>query len=63
MFKKSNQEETTKSAPKKKPAQPNENDNSARQNVNVKEGANEGECCWNLCWRGLRLRKVIKSTR
>ena len=48
MFRKSNQK-TEKSAPKerdskKKPAQPRENDDCARQNVKVKEGATEEEC-------------------
>ena len=45
MFKRSNQK-TEKSAPKerdskKKPAQPKENDDGARRNVKVKEGATE----------------------
>ena len=48
MFRRSNQK-TEKSAPKerdskKKPAQPKENDDSARQNVKVKEGATEEKC-------------------
>ena len=41
---KSNQEETKMSDSKKKPAQPKENDNRARQNTKVKEGATEEEC-------------------
>ena len=48
MFRRSNQK-TEKSAPKerdskKKPAQPKENDDRARRNVKVKEGATEGKC-------------------
>ena len=48
MFRKSNQEKTEKSAPKKrdskkKPAQPKENDDCARRNMKVKEGATEVE--------------------
>ena len=43
MFKKSNQEKTEKNAPKKKAAQPKENDDHARQNVKVKEGTTEEE--------------------
>ena len=48
MFRRSNQK-TEKSAPKerdskKKPAQPKENDDRARRNVKVKEGATEEEC-------------------
>ena len=49
MFKRSNQKKTEKSAPKKryskkKPTQPKENADYARQNVNVKKGATEEEC-------------------
>ena len=49
MFKKSNQEKTEKSAlkkrdSKKKPAQPKENDDSARRNEKVKEGDTEEKC-------------------
>ena len=49
MFKKSNQEKTEKSAPKKrdskkKPAKPKENDDRVRRNIKVKEGATEEEC-------------------
>ena len=59
MFKKSNQEKTEKSAPKKrdskkKPAQAKENDDHARRNMNVKEGETK---------EGVRLRRVTKSTR
>ena len=66
MFKKSNQEKTEKSAPKKrdskkKSAQPKENDDHARQKVKVKEGAIEGECVAGPVVT--RLRRVIKSTR
>ena len=48
MFRRPNQK-TGKSAPKerdskKKPAQPKENDDCARQNVKVKEGATEEKC-------------------
>ena len=48
MFKRSNQK-TEKSAPKernskKKPAQPKENDDRARRNVKVKEGATQEKC-------------------
>ena len=48
MFRRSNQK-TEKSAPKesdpkKKPAQPKENDDRARRNVKVKEGATEEKC-------------------
>ena len=48
MFRRSNQK-TEKSTPKerdskKKPAQPKENDDSARRNVKVKEGATEEKC-------------------
>ena len=48
MFKGSNQK-TEKRAPKekdfkKKPAQPKENDDRARRNMKVKEGATEEEC-------------------
>ena len=48
MFKRSNQK-TEKSAQKerdsnKKPAQPKENDDCARQNVKVKKGATEEKC-------------------
>ena len=48
MFRRSNQK-TEKGAPKeidskKKPAQPKENDDRARQNVKVKEGATEEKC-------------------
>ena len=48
MFRKSNQK-TEKSAPKerdskKKPSQPKENDDRARRNVKVKEGATQEEC-------------------
>ena len=48
MFRRSNQK-TEKSAPKerdskKKPAQPRENDDHARRNVKVKEGATEEKC-------------------
>ena len=48
MFRRSNQK-TEKSAPKerdskKKPAQPKENDDSARRNVKVKEGTTEEKC-------------------
>ena len=50
---KSNQEKTKKSALKngdseKKPAQPKENDNHARQNVRVSGGATEVECVAGL---------------
>ena len=49
MFKKSSQEKTEKSAPKKrdsktKPAQLKENDDRARQSMKVKAGATEEEC-------------------
>ena len=52
MFKRSNQENIEKSAPKnpkkrdskKKPAQPKENDDRARRNGKVKEGSTEAEC-------------------
>ena len=42
--KKSNQEKTEKSALKKKPTKPKENDDRARQKMKVKEGATKEEC-------------------
>ena len=67
MFRRSNQK-TEKSAPKErdskmKPAQPKENDDRARRNVKVKEGATEEKCVAGPVVTRLRLRRVIKFTR
>ena len=65
IFKKSNQEKTEKSAPKKRdskkrPAQPKGNDDCARRNIKVKEDASEEECVARPVVRRAQVKKSDK---
>ena len=47
---------------KKKPAQPKKIDNCARRSVKVEGAPLKSSVLPDQLWRGLRLRRVIKST-